>query len=110
MRAFITAGAREKISDQNRRNQPGEHADFEHARNAAQNDIGREAGKRGKAAEQARCNEGAMARRGQRILLRRRVHQRVDVVPHWREETHGPCLTSLTDAPLFREEILASPA
>ena len=30
-------------------------------------------------------------------LLRRRVHQRVDVIPHWREETHGSCLTSCTN-------------
>jgi hypothetical protein len=35
-----------------------------------------------------------MARRRQRILLRRRVHQRIDITPYWCEETHGPCNTS----------------
>ena len=94
VRALVAAGARQEIGDQDRRHQPGEHADFERARHAAQGDIDRESGERGEAAEQARRNEGAMARRRQRILLRRRMHQRIDIVPHWREETHGPCLTS----------------
>ena len=104
VRALVTAGAREEIGDQDRRHQPGEHADFERARHAAKGDIDRKARERGKAADQARRNEGAVARRRQRILLRRRVHQRIDIVPHRREETHGPCRTSLTtDAPLFRD-------
>ena len=97
VRALVTAGAREEIGDQDRRHQPAEHAEFERARHAAQGDIDREAGERGKAAEQARRDEGAVARRRQRVLLRRRMHQRVNVVPHWREETHGSCLTSCTN-------------
>ena len=71
VRAFVAAGAREEIGDQDRRHQPAEHAEFERARHAANGDIDREAGQRGKAAEQARRNEGAVARRRQRILLRR---------------------------------------
>jgi hypothetical protein len=31
-----------------------------------------------------------MTRRRQRILLRRRVDQRFDIIPDWREEAHDP--------------------
>ena len=37
--------------------------------------IDREGGERHQAAEQPRRDEGAMARRRQRVLLRRRMHQ-----------------------------------
>src|SRR5664280_2316414 len=96
VRTYVTAGAREEIGDHDRRHQPAEDAEFERTRHPAHGDIDRKAGKRCKAAEQARRDEGAVARRRQRILLRRRVHQGVDVIPHWREETHGSCHTSCT--------------
>ena len=76
MRALVAAGARQEIGDQDRRDQPGEHQHFERARHAAQREIDRERGERDQAAEQPRRDEGAMARRRQRVLLRRRMHQR----------------------------------
>ena len=94
VRAFIAAGARQVIDDQDGRREPGEDADLERSRHAANDDIDGKTCQRGKTAEQTRGNEGAMARRRQRILLRRRVHQRIDIIPYWREETHGPCHTS----------------
>jgi hypothetical protein len=53
-----------------------------------------------------------VARCGQRILLRRRVHQSVNVIPHWREEAHGSCPTSCTSrrAPFFVAQIVARAA
>ena len=110
MGAFVAARARQKIGNQDWRNQPAEDADFERARYAAKSDVDRKARKRDKAAEQARRNEGAMTRRRQRIVLRRWMHQSVDVVPHWCEETHSPCLTSCRTrrAPFFVDKILAS--
>ena len=112
MGVLVTSGAREKKGDQDRCHQPAEDAEFERARHAAKGDIDREAGERGKAAEQTRRDEGAMARRHQRILLRRDVHQSVYVIPHWREEVHGFCLTSCTTrrAPFFVSGIVASAA
>ncbi len=91
VRALVAAGARQEIGDEDRRHQPGEDDDFEQARHAAEGEIDRKARERGEAADQPRRNEGAMARRRQRIVLRRRMHQGIDIVPHWREETHGPC-------------------
>ena len=88
MRALILAGAREEIGDQDRRDEPGEHDHFEHARHAAQADIDREGGERHEAAQQPRRDERAMARRRQRILLRRRMDQRVDIVANRCEEAH----------------------
>ena len=89
MRALILAGAREEIGDQDRRDQPGEHDHFEHARHAAQADIDRERGQRHQAAEQPRRDERAMARRRQRVLLRRRMDQRVDILANRCERTHA---------------------
>ena len=79
--ALVLAGARKEIGDEDRRDEPGEDHHFEQARHAAQRQIDREGGKRDQAAEQARRDEGAMARGRQRILLRRRMHQRIDIVP-----------------------------
>src|SRR5262249_47995354 len=74
--------------------EPREYGHLERARDAANDDVHGEARQRGQTAEQARGNEGAMARRHQCVLLGRGVHQRVDIAPYWREETHGPCHTS----------------
>ena len=94
MGAFVAAGARQKIGNQDGRDQPAENTDFERARHAAKDDLDRETRQRGKAAEQARRHEGAVAGRGQRIMRRGGMHQSVDIVPHRCEEAHGPCLTS----------------
>ena len=104
MRGFIAAGAREISDDQDRRDEPGEDTDLERARHAAKDNIYGEACKRDETAEQARRDEGAMARSRQRILPGRWVDQGVDIVPNWREKTHGPCHSrpDKTDAPLLR--------
>ena len=78
MRALVVAGARQVIGDQDRRDEPGEHDDFERARHAAQGEIDRQRGERQQAAEQPRRDERAVARGRQRVVLRRRMHQRVD--------------------------------
>jgi hypothetical protein len=53
-----------------------------------------------------------MPRRRQRILLRRRVDQRFDIIPYWREEAHDPVARPLfTDAlPLFCGAIVSDAA
>jgi hypothetical protein len=61
------------------------------ARHTTKSEVNGEACERGKAAEQSRRNADAMARRRQRIVLSRGVHQDVDITPYWREKTHGPC-------------------
>ena len=102
MRALVLAGAREEIGDQDRRDQPGEDHHLERARHAAHDQIDRERGERGEAAKQARRDEGAMARRRQRVLLRRRMHQRVDIIANRREQSHVPLHVRLCRrAPLF---------
>ena len=103
VRAFVTAGARQKIRRQYRRHQPGEHHQLDRSRSAAREQINRKRRQRGNAAQQAWRNEGAMARRRQRVLLRRRMHQRLDIIPHRRDEAHCPDGTSgMADAlPLF---------
>ena len=56
MGVFVTAGAREQIRDQDRRNQPAAHADFLRARYAANHNKDREALTRVQPAAQAtRC-------------------------------------------------------
>ena len=88
VRAFVLAGARQVIGGQDRRHQPGEHDHFEHARHAAHRDVDRERRQRDHAADQARRDEGAMARRRQRIVLRRRMHQCVQIVADRFEQAH----------------------
>ena len=90
MRAFVAAGARQKISGEDRHHEPGEYHQLDRARRAAGEQIDRKRGQRDDAAEEPRRNKGAMARRRQRILLRRRVHQRSDIIAYWREEAHVP--------------------
>ena len=94
VRALVAAGARQISDDQNRRHQPGEDADLERAGHSARDNVYGEARERDEAAEQARRDEGAMARGRQRILPGRWMDQGVDIVPNWREKTHRPCLTS----------------
>ncbi len=94
VRVVVAAGSRQISDDQDRRHQPGEDPDLEHARHSAQYNVYGEACERGEAAEQTRRDEGAMARSRQRILPGRWVDQGVDIIPNWREKTHRPCLTS----------------
>ncbi len=98
MGAFVLPGARQVIGGEDRQHQPGEHQHFERARHAAHRDIERERRQRHDAAEKPRRDEGAMARRGQRIALRRRVHQRIDIVADRLEQAH----VSSTHARLLR--------
>src|SRR5262245_29877046 len=97
MRTFVAAGMRQEINDQDRRCEPGEYNHLERTRDAANSNVRGEACERRQTAKQPRSNKGAMTRRRQCVLLRRRVHQRVDITPYWREETHGPCHTSCRD-------------
>ena len=99
MRALIAAGARQETGDQNRRDQPGEDRDFQRARHAAHRKIDRERGERDQAAEQPRRDEGAMARARQRIMPRRRMHQRIEIIADGTQNTHVThCRPSSTDA------------
>ena len=52
-----------------------------------------------------------MARRRQRILLRRRMHQCIDIVPYWREKTHRPCTHVLPKQtrPYFAANVRSEP-
>src|SRR6185295_3007427 len=52
--------------------------------------VDREGGERDQAAEQARTDKGAVARGRQRVLLNRRMNQRVDVLSNRSEQTHVP--------------------
>ena len=90
MRAFVAAGARQKICAQNRRDEPGEYQEFDHARRAANEQIDRKRRQRDHAAEQARRDKGTMPRRRQHILPRRRMNQRLDIIAYWREQAHVP--------------------
>ena len=103
MCALVAAGAGQKIGGQNRRHEPGKYHEFDRARRAARNQVDRKRRQRDNAAEQPRRDEGAMTRRRQRILLRRRMHQRLDIVSYRREA--GPRSHRTPDfarrAPLF---------
>ncbi len=88
MRALVAARARKEIGGEDRRDQPGENHDLERARHAAHGEIDRKRGERCGAADQSRSDERAMARRRQRIALRRRMHQRVDIIADRIEEVH----------------------
>ena len=88
MGAFVLPGARQVIGREDRQHQPGEHQHFKHARHATHGDIDRERRERHDAAQQPRRDEGAMTRRGQRVVQRRRVHQRIDIVADRLEEAH----------------------
>ena len=88
MGAFVLPGARQVIGGEDRQHQPGEHQHFERARHAAHGDIDRKRRERDHAAQQPRRDEGAMARRGQRVVQRRRMHQRIDIVADRLEQAH----------------------
>ncbi len=91
MRALVLAGARKEIGDEDGRDQPGEDQHFEQARHPAHGQIDREGGERDQAAEQPRRDEGTVAGGRQRVLLGRRMHQAIDIIPDRREQIHVPC-------------------
>ncbi len=101
--AFVAAGAGEKIRGEDRRDEPGKRDQFKYGRRAAHDQINRKRRQRDDAAEQTRRNKRAMTRRSERILLRRGVHQRFDIVPYRREEGHFPIARPAlqTRSPLF---------
>src|ERR1700759_5525710 len=89
MRALITSGARQEPGYENRRDQPGEGADFERGGRAAKSEIDREHGKDHEAAEQPWRHEGTMARAGQRVVARRRMQQRIETIADGTQHSHG---------------------
>ena len=89
MRAFVAPGARQEIGDQDRDHEPGEYRDFERARHARAREIDRKRRERDQRAEQPRRDEGAMPRRGQRILLHGRMDKAVDIVAKRPDEAQG---------------------
>ena len=102
MRALVAAGARQKISDQDRHDQPGKSEQFDRARRAADQEIDRERRQRDDAAEQSRRDESAMPRRRQHVLLRRRMDQRFNIITYRREQAHFPIARpALQTRPLF---------
>src|SRR6478672_2388528 len=90
MRSLIVPGARQIASNEDRHREPGENPDLERRRDPANDDVQRQAGDGAKTCEKTWSNEGAMTRQRQRVLLRRRMHQRVDITPYRREKAHGP--------------------
>ena len=107
-RALVLAGAREEIGDQDRRHEPGEDHDFEHARHAAQRHVDRKGRERAQACDQARRDEGTVARSRQRILLRAGMDQRIDIVPQRCDQTHVPVhVRRCRRAPHFDPEIVS---
>ena len=111
MRAVVAAGAGEKISGQDWKDEPGEHHQFDGTRLAAHNQVKREGSERDHAAQKPRRDEGAMPRRRQRIALGRRVNQGLDVITYRREQAHGPKRTSgFADALPFMCQTIVSEA
>ena len=71
--------------------------------------VDRKRRQRDDAAEQSRRDKGAMARRRQRIVLRRRVHKRRDIISYRREEAHVPDRTpGFADALPFFYRVIVS--
>ena len=102
MRALIAAGTGQIVRDQDRNDEPGESDHFDRARRAADQEIGGKAGERDDAAEKARRNESAMARRGQHVALRGRMDQRVNIVTYRRKQAQFPLHARLSRrAPFF---------
>ena len=100
--AFVAAGARQKVSGEDRHHEPGKDHQLDCGRRAAREEVNRERRQRDDAAKEPRRDKGAMPRRRQRILLRRRVNERLDIIPYWREEAHDPVARPLCRrAPLF---------
>src|ERR1700730_10923600 len=112
MRALISAGSREEKGGEERGHEPCKDEEFDAARRASNEQINRERCQRDNASEQTRCDKSAMPRRRQRVLPRRRVDERFDIIPYWREEAHGIQHTSgLADAlPLFYGAIVSDAA
>ena len=79
---------------------------------AADHQVDRKRRQRDDAAEQSRCDKGAMARGRQRIVLRRGVHERGDIISYRREEAHVPDRTlGFADAlPFFYPAIVSDGA
>ena len=98
MRALVLSGARKVIGGEDRQHQPGEHDDFKAARDAARDDVERKRRQRHHAADQPRRNERAMARCGQRVVQRRRMHQRIDIVADRLEQAQLTPRPSSADA------------
>ena len=109
MRAFVAAGARKKIGDENRDDQPGENHHLDGARRAARDEVSGKRGESDNAAQKPRGDESTMARCRQRILLCGRMHQRRNVVSYWRKQAHNPIARPAlqTRSPFFLERIVS---
>ncbi len=94
MGAFVLAGARQKIGDQEGGDEPRHERDLECTRRAARREGDRNGGEHDQAAEQTRRDEGAMAAGRQHI----RLHQSIEMSANRREQTHVPCARLQRDA------------
>ena len=81
MGAFVAAGAREIAGRRDRNDRPRHEHELGDRGQPAERQEDRQEGERGETDEQPRRNEGAVARCGQRVLPRRRMHERVQIVP-----------------------------
>jgi hypothetical protein len=90
MRALIPAGTGQIVRDQDRNDEPSESNHLDRARCAADQEISGKAGERDDAAEKARRDESAMARRSQHVALRGRMDQRVNIVTNRRKQAQFP--------------------
>jgi hypothetical protein len=90
MRALVPTGAGKKIGGENRHNEPSKDHQLDCARRTASKQINWKRGQRDDAAKQPWRDECPMTRRRQRILLRRRVDQRFNIISQRREQAHVP--------------------
>ena len=97
------AGTRQKISDSDRRDEPGEKGDLKRARYSAHGEINWESRKRHETAKQSRGDERTVAGRRKRVLLRGWMNQAVDIVLDWLEKSHRLRAPS-TRSPLCAED------
>src|SRR5271156_1174507 len=90
MRAFVTTSAGQKIGGEDLYGEPRKDEQLKRTRRAANEEIKRKRRQRDHAAQKPRCDKGAVPRRRQCILLRRRMDERLDILPYWREQAHVP--------------------
>ncbi len=81
MGGFVAAGAREIAGRRDRNDRPRHEDELGDRGQSAEREEDRQESERAETYDQPRRNEGAVARCGERVLPRRRMHERVQIVP-----------------------------
>ena len=97
MRAFVAAGPRQEIGQQNWHDEPGESRHFQRRRRAADREIDRKRRERDETSQKTRSHEHAMTRPRQRIVSRRRMQQGVEAVLDDGQCGHVACASAYVD-------------